>query len=157
LSNSPGSRRSYRRLFQESKIILSSGKEFRVRRAMAGDVRVVTKLIHNAFEIWKREDLLLGPMYQSEAQTKEHLVRGGCVAEDPNGVIVGTFSLDEGSVTRTKDGQVSFLSGVDIGVAYVASGRYRALPQGKLLVFKKAAVCEGTGNSGLGAKLYALA
>jgi predicted N-acetyltransferase YhbS len=137
-------------------VVLPSGAKFSVRAGNVADVPRVTELIHRAFDVWKEKGLKLGPMFQTEAQTVEHLVGKGYVAENSQGEIVGTFSLMEGHVGPVGKGKVLFTGDGD-PVEYPRIGDLLGLPSGPLLVFKKAAVQRDAANSGLGSKLYALA
>lgn len=138
-------------------IKLPSGARFGVHRAAERDVSAVTKLIHDAFEVWKEQGLRLGPMFQTDEETRRHLLSGGIVARNSAGEIVGTFSLDVGEASLLPDGNVSFREGSDSPTAYLASGAGVRLPAGGLLVFKKAAVRRDLAGSGLGRRLYGLA
>lgn len=138
-------------------IKLPSGARFGIRRAAERDVSEVTKLIHDAFEVWKEQGLRLGPMFQTDQQTRRHLLAGGIVAQNSAGEVVGTFSLDVGEASLLPDGNVSFREGSDSPATYLASGAGVRLPAGRLLVFKKAAVRRDLAGSGLGRRLYGLA
>lgn len=137
-------------------ITLPTGAKFFVRAGTSADVPRVTELIHRAFDVWKEKGLTLGPMFQTEAQTEDHLVGKGYVAEDSAGEIVGTFSLTEGQVKQMSIGEILFTGDGD-PVKYPVIGALKELPSGRLLVFKKAAVRRDTANAGLGSALYALA
>jgi len=137
-------------------IRLPSGKVFTVRTAREADVPQVTKVIHDAFEVWKAQGLTLGPMLQTDAETRGHLIGKGAVATDSSGSIVGTFSLENGALGRIPNGSVEFAEG-DESNAYLPAEPLMPLPSGRMLVFKKAAVKREQANSGLGRRLYGLA
>lgn len=138
-------------------ILLTNGARFSVRPGGAADVSKVTGLIHDAFSIWKEQGLSLGPMYQTDEQTSAHLMGKGYVVENLQGELSGTFSFDEGAVQRRGKAKIRFTEGVDSVDYSRVSDAKTFIPSGRLLVFKKAAVKRDTANSGLGAKLYALA
>ena len=140
----------------ESSLELPSGVRYSIRPALEADAREVTKVIHDAFEVWKEIGLTLGPMLQTIEQTKKHLKGKGVIAQDSRGVIVGTFSLDEGAVALRGDGLIDFIEGEDAFV-FIATDTALKTPGGKLLVFKKAAVVRDKAHHGLGTHLYALA
>jgi predicted N-acetyltransferase YhbS len=130
---------------------------FSVRPAIALDVPKVTRLIHDAFSIWKEQGLDLAPMHQTDAQTAVHLIGQGYVAVNSEGELAGTFSLDEGAVRRIRKAKIRFMEdGATIDYSRI-SDAMAPLPSGRLLVFKKAAVRRDAANSGLGSELYALA
>jgi hypothetical protein len=135
-------------------IQLSNGSNFDIRLGGIDDVSKVTKLIHNAFTIWREQGLLLGPMYQTDEETKKYLVGKGYVAENVKGEIVGTFSLTEGKVVRVNQNNVQFVGDGD-SILYSWIGDIE-FPPGRLLMFRKAAVNRDTANAGLGSAFYAL-
>jgi len=130
-----------RRLLHKSFYHLWRGETFPI--AAARPKSLVTGLIHDAFSIWKEQGLSLGPMYQTDEQTAAHLVGNGYVAENPLGEPAGTFSLDEGTVQRIGRTMIRFIEDGDT-IDYARIGDPKtALPAGRLLVFKKAAVKPG--------------
>jgi len=138
-------------------IQLLTGARFVVRPGGTEDVSEATRLIHDAFSIWKEQGLSLGPMYQTDEQTVAHLVGKGYVAENSKGELSGTFSLDEGAVQRIGETNIRFVEdGGSIDYSRIGDAE-TLIPSGRLLVFKKAAVKRDTANSGLGSELYALA
>jgi predicted N-acetyltransferase YhbS len=135
----------------------SNGHVYRVRAAIPEDIPAVTLLIRNAFEIWKREGLSLSPMTQTDLQTARHLVDKGFVAENSAGELVGTFSLDKGSISRDASGSIQFIEGDHQPISFSAYDSISIASSERLLVFKKAAVRLDLANSGLGKQLYRLA
>jgi S-adenosylmethionine:tRNA ribosyltransferase-isomerase len=118
----------------------SNGQVYRVRAAIPEDIPAVTLLIRNAFEIWKREGLSLSPMIQTDLQTARHLVDKGFVAENSAGELVGTFSLDKGSISRDASGSIQFIEGDHQPISFSAYDFISIASSERLLVFKKAAV-----------------
>jgi GNAT superfamily N-acetyltransferase len=141
---------------RDQAVQLPGRARFSVRAGKPGDVSKVTELIHEAFSIWKEKGLSLGPMHQTDEKTAAHLLGKGYVAENDRGELAGTFSLDEGAARRIGKTKVRFTEGGDV-IDFIPLGDGAALPKGRLLVFKKAAVKRDTANSGLGTALYELA
>ena len=141
---------------RETKVELESGRLFKVRPAVSDDVPPVTRLIHDAFEVWREKGLSLGPMFQTEEQTASYLARSGYVAEDGRRSIVGTFSVCEGRIRSAGPRKVRF-SADGSSYLYARSGNAGRLPAGRLLVFRKAAVKRASAHAGLGRALYGLA
>ena len=125
---------------------------FTIRRAEEFDIPRVTELIHRAFDVWKDTGLTLSPMFQTESQTRRHLLPNGFVVEKFDKEIVGTFSLNTAIVSRLSEKAVLFREADDEPVEFMNhSGG--AVTDGGYLVFKKAAVLSEYANQKLGQKM----
>jgi predicted N-acetyltransferase YhbS len=123
-----------------------------IRAALPSDVAPVTDLIHLSFQVWAKEGLRLSPMAQTQAETSTHLLEKGFVATDKNNRVVGTFSVDDGQITSTSEGELTYLEGNES--TSFKSTTNTVIKRGKYLVFKKLAVDPSIGRSGLGRFLY---
>jgi ribosomal protein S18 acetylase RimI-like enzyme len=141
---------------RETTVHLPNGSNYSVRPARLDDVPKVTRLIHGAFKVWKKQGLRLGPMFQDDAETKKHLAGKGFVAIDSKGTLRGTFSLEHGSVRWRGKTKLAFDEGGSV-VDYDRTGGWMRLAGGRFLIFKKAAVDPRDAHAGLGASLYTLA
>jgi predicted N-acetyltransferase YhbS len=133
------------------KISLRYGQTLLLRPAVTADAPHVTALIHRSFEVWKQMGLKLSPMAQTEKETSAHLVGKGYIATTPQGKIVGTYSLDEGSLAYEVPGRLIFYDG---GEAIEFMTSEPSLKTGSYLVFKKLAVDPSFGRFGIGLALY---
>ncbi len=125
---------------------------FWIRRAEDIDIPKATDDIHRAFDVWRDAGLSLSPMFQTESQTRRHLLPNGFVIEKFDKEIVGTFSLKTAIVSRLGEKAVLFREADDEPVEFLNhSGR--AVTDGGYLVLKKAAVLSEYANQKLGKKM----
>lgn len=125
---------------EDAPLNLPDGSLLAVRRARRADAAELTALYHDAYSVWKEQGLRFGPMHQNEAATAAQLEGRVYVAAETDGRLAGTFALDESGA--------ALLEYLDVPYA---------VPAGRLLSFKKAAVVGRRARSGLGARLYARA
>jgi predicted N-acetyltransferase YhbS len=138
---------------QDKLIYPGKGIEVAMRSAQASDVGPVTELIHQAFDIWAKEGLRLRPMFQNEAETSSHLLGKGFVAIDNKNMVVGTFSVEDGSISASEPGIIAYREGSHT-INFLATAPLAEIRDGKYLVFRKLAVAPTFGQSGLGLYLY---
>ncbi len=142
---------------QELQIQFKNHEVVNVRPAVVQDVSAVTKLIRNAFEIWKEKGFRFGPMLQTDLQTEKHLLGKGFVARNENQEIIGTFSVDIGKLKKS-EGKVIFTEGKEGPLVFSPIIEVEKLIfETDFLIFKKAAVRRDVAGFGLGLHLYKMA
>lgn len=131
--------------------ILKNGQYITTTIGSEKDVKVVTKLIHEAFSIWKSDGLDLGPMHQNIEQTKGHLVGKGLVFRDGEKKVVGTVSFDFAAIETVSD-QHLFCVNNQSPIPYQKLSSVK-LQDHRFLIIKRIATHPRIVRSGLGTSI----
>ena len=134
---------------------LKGGQQLTATVGSDKDVEVVTKLIHEAFAIWKVDGLDLGPMHQTIEQTKGHLVGKGLVLRDRDQIAVGTVSFDIATIETISDHHLFYVDNQPL-IPYRKLSNVD-LNNHRFLIIKRIATHPGISRSGLGTSVLRFA
>lgn len=140
---------------KNGRFLLKGGKQLTATIGSDKDVEAVTKLIHEAFAIWKVDGLDLGPMHQTIEQTKGHLVGKGLVLRDGEQRPVGTVSFDFATIETTSDQHLFYVDNQPL-IPYRKLSSV-SLKNHRFLIIKRIATHPDTGRSGLGTSILRFA